>query len=150
MESGKPHNAKAMLKEIQDIVCNAISNIYQLHDIGDFGCSRTWMNCTVMDERVPPSVKLYFFIQHTSHWKCHSGHEFALPSTQWHPALKFEQWEIQKFLTLHPKTKVIDLNQYLQDFIPRNPGNGPQGARGSLPVHLESSPLCPFSSCHLV
>jgi len=93
-ESGKPRNAKSMLANIQDIVRQAISKKFNLHNVGDYGCARSWLARAVTDE-LSPEVKLHFFMQHVPHWKCESGHAF-IPSSgdvPFNNALQFTDWD---------------------------------------------------------
>ncbi|KIK50277.1 hypothetical protein GYMLUDRAFT_65359 [Collybiopsis luxurians FD-317 M1] len=100
-----------------------------------------------MDSAITPNTKLHFFMQHTIHWKCDSGHEFTSDPAHFHPALRYTPGDIQRFLSLQSVSKKIILNDYLHYVIPRDPGNGPTSAPGLPPVHLTPSKSCPYSGC---
>ncbi|KAE9401742.1 hypothetical protein BT96DRAFT_937764 [Gymnopus androsaceus JB14] len=111
-ETGKPRNAKSMLSSIQDIVRQAISIKFNLHNVGDYGCARSWLARAVTDELSP---------EHIPHWKCGDA--------PFNHALQFTDWDVQTLLVLQGKEiKSISTNQYVKHLMPRHSGKGGTGA----------------------
>ncbi|PPQ81362.1 hypothetical protein CVT26_014503 [Gymnopilus dilepis] len=133
------------LSLMQTLTRHYVCEVWKVHLLGDYGCSKTWLTRAVKDKNPPRDIQGYFGVDHTVTRCCERGHSTnTFPSAN--PQVIFPLNDDEVRVARHTAGRIpVNLTDYFSHVIPRVPGG--RDANATTALHKLPAELCSEPSC---